>query len=400
MGDCGNLRPAEVFHPHMRALVAVLVLGGCGAPGVTLGRTAPQAAVPTVAPEAASRGPAPARPPPPNRCWPDPPPKPRAATRVSAHDTCADHRLAEARLAKKIAKQYDRTVTGSVVDVTFGCDPLTSEVEEVIAETGSGHGGGLELWRARRKSGEPDFEVVGLGNHGYYSHRPEGQSPVRIARGKISAALLDKALGTARPALTFQIREIEPPPPPNGMWGRSFSTSSGNFHLFFQLSDGAHQLSRHYTGYPGSSDQPRYLGLQEAWAALGPVLEALPLGPGEASADERDFFVTAFLRAAPRFDDDFAWWVRDRYVALAEYLGTRELVPVLLGVLESGLAEGQSQATDERQREVWKRRLEQPLATLSRITGWDPRRDDAGQERDLVAVAREVLAECAVKQPP
>jgi hypothetical protein len=213
----------------------------------------------------------------------------------------------------------------------------------------------------------------------------------------ISASVLDKALGTARPALTARLREIEPPPPPNGMWGRSFSTSSGNFHLAFRLFDGMHELARQFTGYPGSGDQPRYLGLQAAWAAVGPLFEKLPLEPGEATADERDFFVTSFLRAAPRFDDDFAWWVRDRYVALAEHLGSRELVATLLGVLESGLREGEAQTSDESRREVSKRRLEQPLATLARITAWDPRRNDTGQERDPVAVAKEVIAECAVR---
>lgn len=396
MNAGGNLLPLPVFHPDMRAAIAVLLLSGCVTPVAPA--VAPEApAVPAVAPEAASASPPPARPVRANRCWTDPPPKPRAGPKVYAGDTCADHRRAEASLAKKLARQYDRTVTGSVVDVTFACDPLTSELEELVVETGSGHGGGLELWRARRKSGETDFDVLGLGNHGYFSHPSQGQASVRIARGRISAAALDKALGTARPALTARMREIEPPPPPNGMWGRSFSTSSGNFHLGFWLFDGTHLLARTFTGYPGSSDQPRYLGLQEAWATVGPLFEKLPLEPGEATADERDFFVTSFLRAAPRFDDDFAWWVRDRYVALAEHLGSRELVAPLLGVLESGLREGEAQTTDDRRREVAKRRLEQPLATLARLTGWDPRKDDDGHERDPVAVSREVLAECAVK---
>ncbi len=396
MDESGNLRPRAVFPLDMRALIAVPFLVGCASPGAPA--AAPVApAIPAVAPEAAIASPPPARPVGANRCWPDTPPKSRAAPKVYAADTCADHRQAEVRLAKELAKQYDHTVTGSVVDVTFACDPLTSEVEELVVETGSGHGGGLELWRARRKSGEASFEVLGIGNHGYYSPASKGQAPVRIARGMISASVLDKALGKARPALTARVRELEPPPPPNGIWGRSFSTSSGNFHLDFRLSDGMHELARHFTGYPGSSDQPRYLGLQAAWAAVGPLLEKLPFEPAEATADERDFFVTSFLRAAPRFDDDFAWWVRDRYVALAEHLGSRELVAALLGVLASGLREGEAQPSDDRRREVAKRRLEQPLATLARLTGWDPRKDDAGQERDLVAVAREVLAECTVK---
>ena len=325
---------------------------------------------------------------------PDGPPKARAAAKIYEADTCVDHRRAEARIAKQIVKDFDRSVTGSVVDVSFGCDPFTTDVDEIVIETGSGHGGGLELWRLRRESGGTDFDVLALANHGYYAAVKEGASPVRIRRGRIAEPALSKALATARPALTVRIREIEPPPPPNGMWGRSFSTSSGNFHLYFRLEGGSHELVRHFTGYPGSSSQPRYLGLQAAWAALHPLLDKIPHEASAASADEREFFVRSFLRAAPRFDEPFAWWVRERYVALAEHLGTPELVPALVRVVESGLREGERESSDEQKKTVWKRRLEQPVATLARLTGWDPRQDDGGAPRDLVAAAREALTEC------
>jgi hypothetical protein len=327
---------------------------------------------------------------------PDGPPKARTAAKIYEADTCVDHRRAEKLVAKQIVKNYDRSVNGSVVDVSFDCDPFTTDVDEIVVETGSGHGGGLELWRLRRERGGTDFEVLAIANHGYYTAAKAGESPVRIGRGRLSEKTLSKALTIARPALTVRIREIEPPPPPNGMWGRSFSTSSGNFHLYFRLSGGSHELVRHFTGYPGSSGQTRYLGLQAAWAALDPLLDKVPLEPSVASADEREFFVQSFLQAAPRFDEAFAWWVRERYVALAEHLGTPELVPALVSVVESGLREGERESSDERKQTVWKRRLEQPLATLARLTGWDPRQEEGGAPRDLVAAAREVLTECAV----
>lgn len=379
----------------MRSLVVVFALGGCAAhPAATPARAPEPAAIPAVLPvEAASPAP-PARRRGPNRCLPDGLPKPRSAAKVYAADTCVDHRRAERTLARALAKEFDPSVTGSAVDVSFDCDPLTGELEEIVLETGSGHGGNLEIWRLQRKSGQADFDVLGIGNVGYWARAREGEPPLRIGRGRIAGPALERALATVRPALTARIRELEPPPPPGGMWGRKFSTSSGNFHLYFRLSDGMHELSRHFTGYPGSSAQPQYLGLEAANAAIAPLLEKIPLGADGPSADERDFFVRAFLRAVPRFDDDFAWWVRDRYVALAEHLGTTELVPALVGVLESGLGEGERETDPQRRKGVLERRLEQPLATLARLTSWDPRKDDRGAPRDLAAVAREVVAEC------
>ncbi len=378
-----------------RALLLGLGLLGCGARSAEAPRSPAAAAIPAVSPVDAPTQAAPSRARGPNRCLPSGPPKAPAAAKVYAASTCVDHRSAERALARKLTKEYDPTVTGSTIDVSFACDPLTGELEEVVLETGSGHGGNLELWRLHRKSGQADFDVLGIGNVGYYARTREGVLPLRIGRVSIGGPALDKALATARPALTARIRELEPPP--NGLWGRSFSTSSGNFHLYFRLSDGMHELVRHFTGYPGSSDQSRYLGLEEANAAITLLLEKIPLADANPSDEERAFFVRAFLAAVPRFDDDFAWWVRDRYVALAEHLGTPELVPALAGVLESGLREAERETATDRKQTVLERRLSQPLATLARITGWDPRKDDTGATRDPAEVAREVVTECSGK---
>lgn len=394
----GNFRCRKVFHPCVRfaSFFALGLLGCAAAPVPAPARAPAPAAIPPVLPTETATPSAPPRARGPNRCLPNGPPKARAAKKIYAASTCVDHRTAERALARKLAKAFDKSVDRSTVDVTFDCDPLTSELEELVLETGSGHGGGLQIWRLAKKEGQPDFDVLGIANVGYYAPLGQGELPVRLGRGRIAAATLEKALATARPALTARVRELEPPPLPNGLWGRKFSTSSGNFHLYFRLTDGTHELVRHFTGYPGSSDQPRYMGLQEAHAVVAPLLEKIPLAAATATEDERDFFVQSFLRAAPRFDDDFAWWVRDRYVALAEYLGTPELVPTLVGVLESALREADRETDAERKRTVLERRLGPPLASLARITGWDPRKDHAGAARDPLAVAREVIAECRV----
>lgn len=330
----------------------------------------------------------------PNRCLPDGPPKARAAQKLYRPDTCADHKKAEAAIARKLEKSYDKSIKSSTVDVSFDCDPLTSDLEQMVIETGYGHGGNLELWRIRPEEGGAGYDVLALAHAGHYRPGLGRDEVVLVGRGRFAKAAFDKALGTLRPALTAIVRELEPPPPPNGMVGRSFSTSSGNFHHYFRLSDGMHELVRHFTGYPSSSDQRRYVGLTLAMDTLRPMLETVKLEPGRPSDSEREFFITSFLAAAPRFDDDFAWWVRDRYVRLAIELGTVELVPALVEVLASGLAEGLREKTEERRKEVLSRRLADPIAALVKVTGWDPRKDASGSERSPLAVAREMLDEC------
>lgn len=330
----------------------------------------------------------------PNRCLPDGPPKARPPAKLHEAATCVDHRRAEAALARKIIKAYDRTVKGSVVEVSFGCDPLVSDLEEIVVESGYGHGGNLELWRLTRNKEDTDYNALGLGLVGYFRSSAEGGSPVRLFRGRISERALTPALSLARPALTLNVRELEPPPLPNGLWGRSFSTSSGNFHHFLRMTDGQHRLTRHYTGYPNSGGQPRYLGVQAAMAALHPLLEKVALDTKPITADERDFFVRSFLAAARRFEDEYAWWVRERYVTLAEHLGTPELVPALVEVIENALAEADREKDEAQKKTTLERRLEHPLAAVARITGWDPRKDDAGVARSPAAAAREVITEC------
>lgn len=351
--------------------------------------------IPAASSAAQSEPALPERAPPKNRCLPDGPPQPRVATKRHAPDTCVDHRSAEARLAAKFRKDYDRTVDGSVVDVSFGCDPLTGEVEELVVERGHGHGGGLEVWRIHRSRKQTDWQVLGIALPGYFRvSKARDASPVQIARGTVQDSALSRALRTARPALTASVRELEPPPPPNGAFGRSFSTSSGNFHHYFWLTDGHHELTRHFTGYPSSSEQSRTLAVVAAMDAIEPLLEAVPFAPSTATEQERAFFVTRFLAAAPRFDDPYAWWVRDRYVQLAEHLGSPELVPTLLAVLQSGLREAAAEKDAERRNQARERRLTSPLAALARITGYDPRKDANGVARPLTEAVAEAISEC------
>ena len=96
-------------------------------------------------------------------------------------------------------------------------------------------------------------------------------------------------------------------------------------------------------------------------------------------------FCKRFNSAAPHFDDQFYWWVKERYVDLARYLGTSATVRGLLTRLATskpGRSESDTRAN--------------AVDALARITGWDAREGGASVED---AAAR-YLAECAAPPAP
>ncbi|MEZ4442200.1 MAG: hypothetical protein R3B72_24110 [Polyangiaceae bacterium] len=82
-------------------------------------------------------------------------------------------------------------------------------------------------------------------------------------------------------------------------------------------------------------------------------------------------FASFFAAEAPHFDDQFNWWVKERYTALAEPLGTPALVPLLVERLKPGTDRSTSDTRDD------------ALDALAKLLGADPRLDPAGKPRPL-----------------
>src|SRR5687768_17531449 len=57
----------------------------------------------------------------------------------------------EKSIADEIKKEYHPERSGKP-EVTFPCDGLGAKIHEIVVETGGGHGGSLELWRAKRRT--------------------------------------------------------------------------------------------------------------------------------------------------------------------------------------------------------------------------------------------------------
>ncbi len=151
-----------------------------------------------------------------------------------------------------------------------------------------------------------------------------------------------------------------------------------------------HVLERAHTGYPSGTDQARYLGLSLAMERLSPLIHKIPTQVAEPTPEQRKYFSERFVAAAPRFEDEYAWWVRDRYVKLAGKLGGPELVPILVDVLRVRLAEVHK-AKPEGGADS---RLVDTVSALAGVTGWDARFNPDGSPRPPKEVAQEYIDEC------
>lgn len=259
-------------------------------------------------------------------------------------------------IAAEIRKAY-MPERGGKPEITFPCDGLGAHIYEIVLETGSGHGGTLQLWRARRR-GDGTYDARGILYHGNSMTHRAAAIPHEQASGTVALP----ALATARAAMTARIREVVPPPKPGEGFGMSSSGSSRDFHILLRLvDDEGRVVERRFTGYQSSSDQDTYLGLEIALRALAPIWQ-LPANTNPADHDDRLFFAASFNAAVPQFDQPFSWWVMERYVDLARFLGT----PAVIGGLLTRLANPKTDrsAVDARADAV---------DAIARITGWDAR---------------------------
>jgi hypothetical protein len=280
----------------------------------------------------------------------------------------ACHRASAAVAAKiraEVTKQYEPSHDDGKASVTFGCDGLGKTIREIIVETGSGHGGGLEMWRARRAT-DGAYDVRGITNAG---------ASFTLVGGSTAAPDLE----LVRAALTATVKEVWPPPPPNTIGGFRGSGSSNDFHVLVRLTDDEGRVvERQYTGYAGNPDQDTYLGLGVAIEALAPIT-ILPATTAAITDDDRALFAERFAASVPHFDDQLYWWVMERYVDLARFLGNRTTIAGLLTRLV--VTEDDRSKVDART---------DAIEALANITGWDARTPKASDEE----VGKRYLAGC------
>jgi hypothetical protein len=270
-----------------------------------------------------------------------------------------------------IAKRYYLSNKRGKAVVSFPCDGLGPKVREIVIETGSGHGGSLEMWRAVRA---PDgaYEVRGI----KFNERGP-KNAFTLAAG--TAAL--PGLATARAALVAKVKEVAPPPKPGTIEIGSIMSSSHDFHVLVQMTDDdGRVLERRFTGYEGNGEeQNTYRGIEIAIESLAPITE-VGTTAGPPTPEDRLLFAERFNADVPHFDDEFHWWVMERFVSLARFLGSPRVIAGLVTRLT--IREPDRSRVDARA---------DALAALATITGWDAR-DGGKSEEDAALLYR---AECA-----
>lgn len=283
-------------------------------------------------------------------------------------------RALEQPLTRAIAKNFEPSQDGARAKVKFPCDGLGPQIDEIVLETGGGHGGSLRMFRARRNGKK--FDVRGLVYQGASMlRRQPANPPFERVTGSV-AIDLDRL----RAATTAELTEVIPPRKDDGTFSMRGSSSSHDFHLVIRLRDSdGRVVERRYTGYESSSSQQTFLPLLVAEQVLAPITD-LASAAAPIDADDRALFEERFLAAVPRFDDEYYWWVMERYVDLARFLGAPKLIPGLLTRMKVADPKNRSQVDARRD----------ALKALATITGWDARKAAASDE----AAAADYLARC------
>lgn len=208
------------------------------------------------------------------------------------------------------------------IDFDFGCDRL-GEIEEVIVQSGAGHGGTLDLMRLRAAA-DGDWDVLLLrASAGYYSDYDE--LPAGTYRGRLSAKQVRTALDTARTAMLIHAAEVAPDDD-----GGSFS--SADLHAFVRLIDARGRArSVAFTGYISSDDQLGWIVPSMAAWQFDEFIDEDLLALAAPDDDSRTFFMERFAEAEARdyYGEFGGWWVHRRLLMMAGTQASLDLLPSL-----------------------------------------------------------------------
>ncbi len=276
----------------------------------------------------------------------------------------------------KLARRYAPTAAKAKLVVSFACDPVIGLPAEVVYEYGSGHGQDLALVRLRRSGAT--FEALRIVRPPYGIG---GAVSFAVERSTVPAAALDALLPAARALLLAKLEERIPADDT----GRSGFFSSGDFRTLLRLRDTAgHVLERAFTGYPSSEEQLQSMPMAEVGELLYPFFEGIRWAPAPVDDDVRAFFVGRYVAAGlvPQ-PGSFVWWVKERFVMMAEQAGTPALVPSLV---ELALAAG-ADASVARTREY-------AVSTLAALAGFDARKGIHGEDRSVGEAAADYARVC------
>lgn len=380
-----------------RAAVMSLVVFGCTPSAAT---TPPAEAAPEAAPVVRETV-APQQPPPAPACD-YPVEAPLQLPALVAPEGAGCHK-APAKIEREVRAELRKgwsLTPGARLEIRAGCDRLDPRIDGLVLESSGGHGGSLTIAGFERRE-DGDFDLVLLDYNHYQRQWPKDDKdpylgdvagPLVVSVGRVPEQRMTPLLARLRVASHLEAIEHEPPPRPGVMYGASMS--SHDYHVALRLID--HQgrgVQRYFAGYERSGEQQKdsvpmaivqrvtsELLTDDAFRATLKVVE-----PDDD--DARAVFARVFWQASARGDDFGYWYVGERFLGMAAWLGSPQLMPALLAQLRPPRPEDEERVSRAR-------RTVLALGAIAKITGYDQRYRD-GAPRKVDEVAAQTLAACA-----
>ena len=290
---------------------------------------------------------------------------------------------AQKEAADLIRKRYAPERPGSTVEVHFDCDGLDKTITKIEFESGGGHASMSMVRIERTDPAAPMYDVKGISVPGGLI-RPNPPINYSLLEGLVSADAVALKMPSIRAALVAKIKEVGG----STNSGRGFGSSSST-HLVVRIEDAASRVMEgRYTGPVMSNDQDKRVPVEAAMEFIQSIVAA-PVWVNNAPVrdEHKQFFVQLFVAHSPHFEDQWAWWVGERFVKLSAYMGTKALVPSLLHLLKNP---DRDDASAMRTRDL-------AVEALVALTGWEPRAPTPGsgeKPRSNAEAANDFLEQC------
>jgi hypothetical protein len=288
------------------------------------------------------------------------------------------HALPLTPLAAEIAATLKQRVHAQdpqlQVEVAFDCSPVSEDAIELTGLRAYEHGDSLTLLRLQRTAaGTLELRAVRLNVEAKLDLQGSATAP-QFVEQTIEPSLAQRLFATARYALAAKVHAALPPA--NAYTVRAPAITGGDALPIteLQLLDSQNHRARlSFQGAaaesPGSSAR---LPLEIVWEGIAPII-AGRFVTRAVTAEDQQLLAQLWLA-----DASHSQVIESRLLELAAKLGSARILARIVPALDA-------------MREATRIRAVNALAAS---TGWDARRDAAGNLRDLAAVVADYKREC------
>jgi len=214
--------------------------------------------------------------------------------------------------------------------VTWGETPPFAEDAELEIGDGGGHGFTLGWVRLRPSKDGVDVLSIRLKEERkpYNSTWPLDTAPVVVQSARMKTEAYKALLQDLAVVNAATVKETEK---------RESVSSSLDFWVHTRLTaDKKTLLDLNWAGYWGSANECKFAKPQAAMTLAREAVESLDFKDHKLTDNDRAWASDKFTRDWKVMqDDDFAWWVRERYLIMIGVIGDAAALPTLRDLLSS-----------------------------------------------------------------